>query len=120
MHEVDNDYRIKTIQNRTEYPNLIEAAWRFEISNRAVCVLGNAMLNDLGIMIFQYQLFLILGFLNDSNRLCHSKVQRMFEKYGCELASEIDGTRKEVICLMFDGRKDQSLIKTILSNRGDI
>jgi hypothetical protein len=44
----------------------------------------------------------------------------MFEKYGCELASEIDGTRKEVICLMFDGRKDQTLIKTILSNRGDI
>jgi hypothetical protein len=44
----------------------------------------------------------------------------MFEKYGCELASEIDGTRKKVICLMFDGRKDQSLIKTILSNRGDI
>jgi hypothetical protein len=54
VHEVDNDYRIKAIQNRTEYPNLIEAAWRFEISNRAVCVLGNAMLNYLGIMIFQY------------------------------------------------------------------
>lgn len=50
VHEVDNYYRIKAVQNRTEYPNLIAAAWRFEISNRAVCVLGN----DLGIMIFQY------------------------------------------------------------------
>ncbi|KZR97012.1 Uncharacterized protein APZ42_008337 [Daphnia magna] len=44
----------------------------------------------------------------------------MFEKYGSKLAAEIDETRKEVICLMFDGRKDQTLTKTILSNRGGI
>lgn len=43
VHEVDDDYRMEVIQNRTEYPNLIAAARRFGISNRAVCVLANAM-----------------------------------------------------------------------------
>jgi hypothetical protein len=58
---------------------------RFGISNRAVCILGNALLQDIGV-------------LNDSNRLCHSKVQHMFEKYGSELAAEIDETRKGNLC----------------------
>ena len=83
------------------------------MSNRAVCVLGNAMSKDLGILIFLNYFFLLilllmLGILTESNRLCHSKVQRIFEKYGSELAAEIDETRKEVLCLMFDGRKDQT------------
>lgn len=50
-HELDEDYKSEVIQNRTEYPNQgleIAAARRFGISNRAVCVLGNAMLKDLG------------------------------------------------------------------------
>lgn len=62
----------------------------------------------------------MLGILTESNRLCHSKVQRIFEKYGSELAAEIDETRKEVLCLMFDGRKDQTWTKTALSNRRGI
>lgn len=61
-----------------------------------------------------------IGFLNESNRLHHSNVQRMFEKYGSELAAEIDESRKEVICLMFDGRKDQTLNKIVLSNHGGV
>lgn len=54
--ELDEDYKKEVAQNRVEYPNLIAAAKRFRISNHAVCVLGNAMLQDLGISIFLYRI----------------------------------------------------------------
>ncbi len=47
-YDADDDFKKEAVQNRNEYPNLIAAARRFNVSNRAVCAIGNAMLADLG------------------------------------------------------------------------
>ena len=46
---------------------------------------------------------------HSSIELCPSKIGRMFDKYGKKLASE---QNEKIVCLMFDGRKDQTLCST--------
>jgi hypothetical protein len=53
--------------------------------------------------------------LNEYNFLHYSKIQRQFEKYGSEMAKSYDAG-KPVFCLMFDGRKDQTLSCSYLAD----
>jgi hypothetical protein len=57
------------------------------------------------------------GELNERNKLSESKIQRMFVKYGEQLAAENLDSATEIVCLMFDGRKDETLTTTVLSDR---
>lgn len=87
-------------QNRNEYPLTIAAATRFGIGKRALCEVGNAMLKDLG--IWQPEI-----------TLRPSKISRLFKKYGSQLA---ENNRQGFTCLMFDGRKDDTLTVSISKN----
>jgi len=114
----DDPEKTMTIQNRHEYPNTIASAVRFKVGKRALCAVGNSMLCDLGketcqqvfrprVTLFFFCLF-NLGILDESNTLDPSKVRRMFEKYGQEVAHMHSTSFQGIECLMFDGRKDRT------------
>ena len=102
--------------NYNEYPLMISTAARFGIDKRSLCEKGNGLLTDLGILIFSFKghywiLLLnkiLLGIINDQNRLRPTKILRQFRKYGVRLSNyTVDAGG--LLCLMFDGRKDFTL-----------
>ena len=118
-NQEDNDISIMqelSKSNYNEYPFMISTAAIFGIGKRALCEIGNGLITDLGILIFYFKghfcFFLLnqilLGIINDQNRLRPTKILQQFRKYGVRLSNDtVDAGG--LLCLMFDGRKDFTL-----------
>jgi len=91
----DDDIRARNMQ---QYPGLCKAMDRCKISNRDACVIVNATLKDLGVLLAE-------------TAIDPAKLRRQRNYYREKEVEMQDVQMKQLICIGFDGKQDVTLTK---------